>query len=422
VQRRNIGLGFLVADTRAMLREASTPDVAITLFAHKPESSVVLRTPVRGSTSAMTAVTAMVSRAARPILLLAGSGVSAVIPIATLSVATHTLDASGQGLIALALSISAYLAQVTGALIVEGPLADAEGRRIALSRWLMAVAGLGAGLLAMGSGSVAAGVAGILLLYPVLELTRVVCVVSNLARVEAYAAGTVSLAAAAALLAAHFGQQGPAWWLLAAGGFGAVLLRRRITSGRPTRPAPARITAPIVTETAVAGIVQPVLVATISTALGPLAAVGFRALTSLGGLMSPALGFLRLRLLSHNASRADRVVALGLLVLFGLAVVVLGETPLLHALFGEAWEYSSRLVLFMLVAWRLVVVASTFPFATLRRAGRTTAVLGVRIASSALMLTFAVVAAHWHGVAGAIGGLLLAESISFLLYKWRATR
>jgi hypothetical protein len=138
--------------------------------------------------------------------------------------------------------------------------------------------------------------------------------------------------------------------------------------------------------------------------------------------MSPALSFLRLRLLSHNVSRADRIVALGLLVLFGLAVVVLGETPLLHSLFGEAWEHSSYLALFMLVTWRLVVAASTFPFAKLRRAGRTTTVLGVRIVSSALLLTFAVVGAHWYGVAGAIGGLLLAESISFLLYQWRATR
>jgi hypothetical protein len=370
----------------------------------------------------MTTVATLVRRSARPVLLLAGSGVSAVIPIATLSIATQTMDASGQGLIALALSISAYIAQVAGALAVEGPLAAGRTGGLLLPRWLMSFALAGAVLVGLGSRDAALGVAGLLLLYPVLELTRVVCVVDNRARIEGYSAGVVLLAAAAALMSAHLGAGEVAWWVLGAGGLAAVLFRLETMAGSPTGFAPARISAPIVAETAVTGIVQPILVATISTALGPLAAVGFRALTSLGGLMSPALGFLRLRLLSHNASRADRLVALTLLGVFGLAVVVLGETPLLYALFGDAWRYSSYLILTMLVAWRLVVAASTFPFARLRRAGRTTTVLSVRVLSSALLLALAIGGAHWHGVAGAFAGLLLAESISFLMYQWRASR
>nr|WP_221381258.1 hypothetical protein [Actinoplanes polyasparticus] len=365
--------------------------------------------------------TATITRFARPVLLLAGSGISAIIPIATLSIATQTLGTSGQGVVALTLAVAAYAAQLTGAALIEGPLAAGE-REPSLSWWLILPAAVGAALLAFGAVNMIFAATGVLLLYPVLELTRVSCVVRNQARTEARSAATIAAAAVAALLLSRTPVSGSAWAVLALGGFAAVLLRRGTLSGRPTRPAPKGIGRPIIAETAVTGSVQPLLVAVISAVLGPLAAVGFRALTSLGSLMSPALGFLRLRLLSHNAGRTDRIVALTLLVVFGVAVVVVGETPLLPALFGEAWEYSSYFVLIVLVAWRLVVAAATFPFAQLRREGRTTTVLAVRTVTSILLLVFSVAGAHWYGVTGAFTGLLLAEAISVLLYRWALAR
>ncbi|MEV0897403.1 hypothetical protein [Actinoplanes sp. NPDC049802] len=361
------------------------------------------------------------TKAARPVILLAGSGASAAIPIATLAVAAQTMTPADQGMVALSLSVSAYVAQLTGAALIESRLAAAQ-HEIRLPFWLFPVAAIGAAIIVLGSSASLSRALGLLLLYPVLELTRVVCVVANQARMEAYAASTVLSAAATSLLLAHLGHRQSAWAVLAIGGFAAVLLRRSLLTRDSVQPAPARVAAPLIAETAVTGIVQPILVVAISSVLGPLAAVGFRALTSLGGLMSPALGFLRLRLLSHAASRADRIVSLSLLGVFGTAVVIAGQAPIMFTLFGDAWTYSSHLGVALLVCWRLIIAISTFPFAALRRAGRTVTVLGVRAVSSVISLVLALGGAHWGGITGAIGGLLIAEAISLGIYQWKAHR
>ena len=103
------------------------------------------------------------------------------------------------------------------------------------------------------------------------------------------------------------------------------------------------------------------------------------------------------------------------------AVVVLVVLELLGAfgfIFGTAWTESATLVpLLLACAWRAASLATTIPFAALRRAGEVKLVTGLRAAVSVLTFALAAIGLALNSLPIVFLGLLVAELASAVVYE-----
>jgi hypothetical protein len=106
-------------------------------------------------------------------------------------------------------------------------------------------------------------------------------------------------------------------------------------------------------------------------------------------------------------------------VLGAVAALLVAEALGLFAfLFGEAWSSSATLVpLLVACAWRAASLATTIPFAALRRRGEVALVTGLRAVVSVLTFGFAALGLATGELAAVFAGLLVAELCSALLYE-----
>lgn len=356
-------------------------------------------------------------RAAMSAITLLGGVSLAVIPAATVSIASRLFDPGEQGVLAVAVMVATFAGQLAFAVVVESRLSSAgTERRVVFPLWL-AAASVVAGLAVVVAG---ADVVALCLALPVLvaalEVGRGVSVAERLDGRELWASLLVGAGALAGVLAGFAAQP---WALvpLVAGIVAATIVRCMPVEHRASRPEP-RVMGWVVADTAITGAVYPLLNAMILAWLGPGDAVLFTAIATVSGLLAIPLNFLRLRLLKEH-SALDIVVAAGAVVAAVLALLVAEAAGLFGFVFGEAWTNGATLLpLLVACAWRAASLATTIPFAALRRMGEAALVTVLRAGVS--VLTFGLAALGlWFGQLWAVfTGLLLAELASAVVYEW----
>ncbi len=355
-------------------------------------------------------------RATMSAITLLGGVSLAVIPAATVSISSRLFTQGEQGVIAVAVMVATFAGQLAFAFIVESRLSSAgTDRRVVFPLWLAAVSIIaGAVLIVIGPQMIALCLA-LPILIAALEVGRGVSVAERLDRREVWASVLVGLGALAGVLAGFAGQ---AWALtpLVVGIVAATLVRCLPVEHRASRPEP-RVMGWVMADTAITGAVFPLLNAMILAFVGPADAVLFTAISTVSGLLAIPLNFMRLRLLKEHSS-LDIVVSAGAIVAAVVALLVFEVTGLFGFVFGAAWTESMTLLpLLLACAWRAASLATTIPFAALRRMGEARLLTGLRAAVSALTFLLAAVGLALGDLVTVFVGLLVAELASAAVYE-----
>lgn len=355
-------------------------------------------------------------RATMSAITLLGGVSLAVIPAATVSISSRLFNAAEQGAIAVAVMVATFAGQLAFAVIVESRLSSAgTDRRVVFPLWLAAISVVaGAALIVAGPHAVALCIC-LPFLIAGLEVGRGVSVAERLDRREIWASVLVGVGALVGVLAGFLDQT---WALtpLVAGIVAATVVRCLPVSHRASRPEP-RVMGWVVADTAITGSVAPLLNVMILAMLGPAEAVLFTAISTVSGLLAIPLNFMRLRLLKEH-STLDIVVSAGAVLAAFAALLVVEFTGLFGFVFGEAWSQSATLLpLVLACAWRAASLATTIPFAALRRMGEAALVTWLRAGVSALTFVLAALGLVIGGLAALFIGLLIAELASAAIYE-----
>lgn len=355
-------------------------------------------------------------RATMSAITLLGGVSLAVIPAATVSIASRLFTAAEQGAIAVAVTVATFAGQLAFAVIVESRLSSAgTARRVVFPLWLAAASVIAGLAIVLAGPNVVTLCIGLPVLVAALEVGRGVSVAERLDVREIWASLLVGLGALAGVLAGFAGQ---AWALvpLVAGIVAATVVRCLPVEHRASRPEP-RVMGWVIADTAITGSVYPLLNSMILAFIGPQEAVLFAAISTVSGLLAIPLNFMRLRLLKEH-STLDIVVS-GAAVVGAVAALLVAEAlGVFDFLFGEAWSTSATLVpLLVACAWRAASLATTIPFAALRRRGEVALVTWLRAAVSVLTFGLAAAGLATGELAAVFAGLLVAELLSALVYE-----
>ena len=355
-------------------------------------------------------------RAAMSLITLLGGVSLAVIPAATVSISSRLFTVEEQGVLAVAVLVATFAGQLTFAVVVESRLSSAATeRRVVFPLWLAAISVLTALVLAIIPPNAIALAIGLPILIAALEVGRGVSVAERLDRREIAASVAVGLGALIGVLAGFAGQQ---WALipLVVGIAVATCVRCLPVMHRASRPEPA-VMGWVVADTAITGVIYPLLNTMILAFLGSADAVLFTSIATVSGLLAIPLNFMRLRLLKEH-SRLDIVVSGASVLAAVVALLVLEFTGVFAFVFGEAWTESATLVpLLLACAWRAASLATTIPFAALRRAGEVRLVTGLRAAVSVLTFALAALGLAAQSLSAVFLGLLAAELASAVVYE-----
>lgn len=349
-----------------------------------------------------------VRRGMRSLVTLAGGAALAVVPAASVSIASRLFDQRGQGWVAVAVLIATFAGQIAFSVVVEARLASpGRERRVVLPRWLVVLAVGAAVVVAVTPPNAVVLSLALPLMSAGLEVGRGVSVAERLDRREAVASVAVGGGAVVGVAAALLGQR---WALVpvVVGIAAATLVRARPVPHRasPMDPNAMRW---VLTDTAVTGVVPPLLNAVILGRLSAVDAVLFTSVSTVSGLLAIPLNFMRLRLLKER-SRLDVVLSAASLAAAVLVIVGLELAGVFGLLFGAAWTRSPTIVpLLVACAWRAASLATTIPFTALRRAGAVRLVTGLRASVSILTVVLALVGLVLAGLTGAFAGLLVSE-------------
>ncbi|HEU4466199.1 MAG TPA: hypothetical protein VFR98_06715 [Agromyces sp.] len=355
-------------------------------------------------------------RATMSAITLLGGVSLAVIPAATVSIASRLFTPAEQGAIAVAVTVATFAGQLAFAVIVESRLSSAgTARRVVFPLWLAAASVIAGLAIVLAGPNVVTLCIGLPVLVAALEVGRGVSVAERLDVREIWASLLVGLGALAGVLAGFAGQ---AWALvpLVAGIVAATVVRCLPVEHRASRPEP-RVMGWVIADTAITGSVYPLLNSMILAFIGPQEAVLFAAISTVSGLLAIPLNFMRLRLLKEH-STLDIVVS-GAAVVGAVAALLVAEAlGVFDFLFGEAWSTSATLVpLLVACAWRAASLATTIPFAALRRRGEVALVTWLRAAVSVLTFGLAAAGLATGELAAVFAGLLVAELLSALVYE-----
>ena len=355
-------------------------------------------------------------RATMSAITLLGGVSLAVIPAATVSIASRLFTPVEQGAIAVAVTVATFAGQLAFAVIVESRLSSAgTARRVVFPLWLAAASVIAGLAIVLAGPNVVTLCVGLPVLVAALEVGRGVSVAERLDVREIWASLLVGLGALAGVLAGFAGQ---AWALvpLVAGIVAATVVRCLPVEHRASRPEP-RVMGWVIADTAITGSVYPLLNSMILAFIGPQEAVLFAAISTVSGLLAIPLNFMRLRLLKEH-STLDIVVS-GAAVVGAVAALLVAEAlGVFDFLFGEAWSTSATLVpLLVACAWRAASLATTIPFAVLRRRGEVALVTWLRAAVSVLTFGLAAAGLATGELAAVFAGLLVAELLSALVYE-----
>jgi len=336
-------------------------------------------------------------RAALSLITLLGGVSLAVIPAATLSISSRLFTVEEQGFIAVAVLVATFAGQLTFAVVVESRLSSAATeRRVVFPIWLAAVSVLTA-------------------IIAALEVGRGVSVAERLDRREIVASVVVGLGALIGVLAG-FADQSWALTPLVIGIAAATCVRCLPVTHRASRPEPA-VMGWVIADTAITGVIYPLLNAMILAFLGAADAVLFTSIATVSGLLAIPLNFMRLRLLKEH-SRLDIVVSAASVLTAVVVLLILELVGVFGYLFGPAWTESATLLpLLIACAWRGASLATTIPFAALRRAGEVRLLTGLRAAVAVLTFGLAAIGLASGSLPAVFLGLLVAELASAAVYE-----
>ena len=312
--------------------------------------------------------------------------------------------------------VATFAGQLTFAVVLESRLSSAAtDRRVVFPLWLAGLALVAAVVIALNAMNPVTLCLGLPLLIAALEVGRGVSVAERLDLREIWASVAVGLGALAGVAAAFTGQD---WALipLVAGIALATSVRCLPVKHRASRPEPA-VMGWVVADTAITGVIYPLLNVMILTLIGPGGAVLFTAIATVSGLLAIPLNFMRLRLLKEH-SRLDIVVSAGAVVAAVLVLMMLELTGVLGFIFGGVWTSSAAVLpLALACGWRAASLATTIPFAALRRMGEVRLLTGLRAAVSVMAFVLAGIGLALHSLSAVFLGLLIAELASAVVYE-----
>ncbi|MBC7441245.1 MAG: hypothetical protein H7311_01740 [Ramlibacter sp.] len=359
---------------------------------------------------------AQLRRASSSLVSLVGGISLAVIPAAVLSIASRVFALPEQGRIAVAIMVATFVGQVVFAVVVESRLSShLTERRVTFPVWLAGLGVVAAIVIAVFPTNAVVLCLALPVLVAALEVGRGVSVAERLDTRETVAAVLVGLGALGGVLAALSGVEAALVPLVA--GIALATLVRSL-------PVPHRASSPnlgtmgwVVTDVSITGIVGPLINATILALLGPVQSVLFTAVSTVSGLLAIPLNFMRLRLLKAH-SPLDIVVSGFALVVATIAIAVAEFTGLLGFFFGVAWTIESTAGLLAAAClWRAASLATTLPFAALRRRGAVRIVTTLRAGAAVFTFAIALVALSTHELAWVFAALLVGELVQALLYE-----
>ena len=355
-------------------------------------------------------------RATLSLITLLGGVSLAVIPAATVAISSRLFSRPEQGVIAVAVMVATFAGQLTFAVVLESRLSSAAtDRRVVFPLWLAGLALVAAVVIALNATNSVVLCLGLPLLIAALEVGRGVSVAERLDLREIWASIAVGLGALAGVAAAFTGQD---WALipLVAGIALATLVRCLPVTHRASRPEPA-VMSWVVADTAITGVIYPLLNVMILTLIGPGGAVLFTAIATVSGLLAIPLNFMRLRLLKEH-SRLDIVVSAGAVVAAVVVLMMLELTGVLGFIFGGVWTGSAAVLpLVLACGWRTASLATTIPFAALRRMGEVRLLTGLRAAVSVIAFVLAGIGLALNSLSAVFLGLLIAEQASAVVYE-----
>jgi hypothetical protein len=355
-------------------------------------------------------------RAALSLVTLAGGVSLAAIPAATLSIASRTFTTREQGYVSVTLTAATFISQLAFAAIVESRLSSASTeRRVTFPLWL-ALASVAASIaVAFGFHSLLILCIALPVLLASLEVGRGVSVAERLDGREMWAAALVAVGAIIGLTAAYLGQP---WGLIPlVGGITAATIVRAIPTGHSaSRPDPA-VVGWVVADVAITGIIYPVLNALILLFIGPLQAVLFTAISTVSGLLAIPLNFMRLRLLKAH-SLLDIWVSAATLFLATAMIAVLEFTGILGFIFGASWTVPLTVAaLGVACLWRAASLATTLPFASLRRAGAVRLLTVLRAACAIITFCAGFAVLQFHSLTIVFAVMLAGELLQTTVYE-----
>jgi hypothetical protein len=354
--------------------------------------------------------------AALSLITLVGGVSLAVIPAATVSISSRVFPIQQQGWIAVAVLIGTFFGQVTFAVVVESRLSSAgTDRRVTFPLWLAGLSVLTALVIAIEYQNAVILCIGLPILLASLEVGRGVSVAERLDVREMWAAVAVGAGALCGVLAAFAGQK---WGLipLVTGIVVATIIRSLPVSHKASRPEP-RVMAWVVADVSITGGIYPLLNATILALLGPVPAVLFTSISTVSGLLAIPLNFMRLRLLKQH-STLDIVVSAVSVVAAIVVIFVCEFLGVFEFIFAQAWTLEATLVpLFIACLWRAASLATTIPFAALRRMGQAKLLTVLRASVAVVTFGAALAVISLNSLSWIFAVLLAGELLQAVLYE-----
>lgn len=357
-----------------------------------------------------------VRQAALSVVSLVGGISLAVIPAATLSIASRTFGTTQQGYVSVVVTASTFIGQLAFAALIESRLSSANTeRRVVFPRWLAALSILASVLVALFFANPFVLCGALPVLVASLEVGRGVSVAERLDAREAWAAGLVGLGALGGISVAYLGGQ---WGFvpLVVGITAATLVRSIPISHTASKPEPT-VVGWVLADVAITGIIYPILNTFVLLLIGPVGAVFFTAISTVSGLLAIPLNFMRLRLLKAH-SAIDIWISAAAVLLATIVIGVLEVTGVLGFIFRGSWTIETTAVALAIAClWRAASLATTLPFATLRRSGhvRLLAVLRASCALATFVAGIAVI--QLHNLTAVFVVMLLGELTQAATYE-----
>lgn len=354
--------------------------------------------------------------AALSLITLVGGVSLAAIPAATLSISSRLFTIEEQGAIAVAVMVAAFAGQLTFAAVIESRLSSAATeRRVTFPLWLAALSVLTAIVVAFNLQNAVVLCIALPVLLASLEVGRGVSVAERLDIREMWAAIFVGVGALGGVLAAFAGFT----WALMPLVLGIVVatgIRSLPVSHKASRPEP-RVMAWVMADVAITGGVYPVLNLVIFTLLGPVASVLFTAISTVSGLLAIPLNFLRLRLLKEH-SRLDILVSSAAVGVALIAIAICEVLGVFGFIFDAAWTFEATAVALSIAClWRAASLATTIPFAALRRMGEAKLLTILRAIVALLTAAAALLVLQLNELSAVFVVLLAGELLQAVVYE-----
>ncbi|KHK99303.1 hypothetical protein LK09_03180 [Microbacterium mangrovi] len=357
-----------------------------------------------------------VGTASSSLAMIVAGAIVAVVPATAQAIASRAYTTGEQAHIAIALGVGVLLSGVSSAAVIEARLADPTIAHKSYIPWWSTAAGVLSGILLLFAPVTSwAVVFAMPLAMASLQMGRLHAISDHRWRGELATAAVLGVGCLSAFLV---GTAGVSWafLILAAAIIAAVAIRAIGVPSHPAEHVDPRKALWVASETAIVASMPLILNSIVLGAISAEAAVGFRLILTVLGILQPVLGYMRTRLL--RATSVRMVLFLSTLTMLTLiAVIVADLLGLFAVIFSTSWAYVGFVPLVLACIWKALSVPATLPFTRMRREGRVTAVFWARAASNVIYLAMGATAAHTAGTLESVfAALIVAEAATMVLF------